>query len=73
MITTHRALADADVPVIAIWGVADQTIPIAAKDVLKQWNPQVRHVDVDGAEHGLAYTHADQVTRAILEGQRPAT
>ncbi|MDU8929390.1 alpha/beta hydrolase [Alisedimentitalea sp. MJ-SS2] len=64
----HRALAEAKVPVTAIWGAEDETIPIAAKDVLAGWNPQTHHVVIDGAGHGLAYTHADQVVRAFLEG-----
>ncbi|MCV6586735.1 MAG: alpha/beta hydrolase [Marinibacterium sp.] len=62
----HRTIADAGLPVLAIWGVDDDVIPLAAKDRLTGWNPAARHVVIDGAGHGVTYTHTDQVLDAIL-------
>ena len=54
----HRRIADAGLPVLAIWGRDDAVIPLAARDVLARWNPRARHVVIDGAGHGLPFTHA---------------
>lgn len=62
----HRKVADAALPVFAIWGRDDRTIPIAAMDRLTGWNPNAHHEVIDGAGHGLTYTHADQVARVII-------
>ena len=61
----HAAIAAADVPVLAIWGADDDVIALAGRDVLAEWNPNARHTVIDGAGHGLTYTHTDQVLDAI--------
>jgi pimeloyl-ACP methyl ester carboxylesterase len=63
----HREVARQGLPVGAIWGDEDATIPIAAKAVMQGWNPGARHEVVAGAGHTLAITHADQVARFIVE------
>ncbi len=64
----HRAIADAGLPVLAVWGEADEVIPLACKDRLAEWNPDARQAVVEGAGHALAYTH----TAAVLDAVRPA-
>lgn len=64
----HRALADADIPVQAIWGELDSVIPIRALGKLTECNRNVRQSVINGAGHGLGYTHADEVLGAIEEG-----
>ncbi|MDW4498297.1 alpha/beta hydrolase [Sulfitobacter sp. D35] len=61
----HRAILRAGIPVLAIWGREDEVIPLAAADVLTTWNPDVRTVIVDGAGHGLPYTHGQDVIEDI--------
>jgi pimeloyl-ACP methyl ester carboxylesterase len=61
----HQAIAAADVPVLAVWGDADDVIPLSARDVLAKWNPSAAQVVIQGAGHGLTYTHTDQVLGAL--------
>jgi pimeloyl-ACP methyl ester carboxylesterase len=61
----HRAIAAAGVPVLAVWGAQDDVIPLEARDILAKWNPNATHAVIDGAGHGLTYTHTDDVLRAI--------
>jgi pimeloyl-ACP methyl ester carboxylesterase len=64
---THRQIHHAGIPVLAIWGRDDTVIPLRAMAQLAQWNPTARHEVIDGAGHGLTYTHASAVLRAIEE------
>lgn len=61
----HRSISRADIPVLAIWGRDDTVIPIRAMGQLAQWNRAARHEVIDGAGHGLTYTHASAVISAI--------
>lgn len=65
LLRDHETLRDAGTPVLAIWGDEDSVIPLAARDVLEAWNPSaIQHV-IDGAGHGLTYTHTDAVLPLI--------
>lgn len=61
----HRIISRADIPVLAIWGRDDRVIPLSAMGRLAQWNRTARHEVIDGAGHGLTYTHASAVITAI--------
>lgn len=61
----HRTITRMDIPTLAIWGRDDSVIPIRAMGVMTQWNRTARHEVIDGAGHGLAYTHAPEVISAI--------
>lgn len=63
----HRRIAREGLPVTAIWGAEDTVIPIKAMGQLTQWNRTARHIVIDGAGHGLTYTHTAQVTEAIRD------
>lgn len=54
----HRSISRTDIPVLAIWGRDDRVIPLSAMGQLAQWNRAARHEVIDGAGHGLTYTHA---------------
>ncbi|MBD3665613.1 alpha/beta fold hydrolase [Sulfitobacter aestuariivivens] len=72
---THHTIRDAKVPVLAIWGGEDTTIPLSAIGLLTEWNRDATQEVIDGAGHGLPYTHTDEVLR-VLEGwlaQQPDT
>lgn len=61
----HQAISRADLPVMAIWGETDQTIPLRAMGTLTKWNRMVHHTVVEGAGHGLTHTHPDAILDAI--------
>lgn len=63
----HRQIAATGLPVTAIWGQQDSVIPLRAMGTLIQWNRNARHKVIEGAGHGLTYTH----TREILEALNP--
>jgi pimeloyl-ACP methyl ester carboxylesterase len=57
----HAALADAKLPVTAIWGEEDDVIPLACKDVLAERIPHAGQAVVPKASHAVAYTHVPEV------------
>lgn len=61
----HKQLAGSGVPVSAIWGRDDTVIPISSLGVLAQWNRQAHQDVIEGAGHGLVYTHTEAVAEAI--------
>ncbi len=63
--TAHETLRACGIPVLAIWGAQDDVIPIRAKDTLSQWNPDVVHLVVEDAGHGVTYTHTTEVMERI--------
>ncbi|MDF1709484.1 MAG: alpha/beta hydrolase [Paracoccaceae bacterium] len=63
----HRQISREGIPVLAIWGREDKVIPIRAMGQLAQWNRTARHEVIEGAGHGLTYTHASAVLRVIEE------
>lgn len=63
----HRAIAEAGLPVAAIWGETDEVIPLECKDRLSDWNPSARHSVVADAGHTVTYTHTPEVLNAIFE------
>jgi pimeloyl-ACP methyl ester carboxylesterase len=61
----HAAIARAGVPVRAIWGAGDRVTPPSGRARLAEMNPDARQVVIDGAGHGLTYTHTAAVLSAI--------
>ena len=57
----HLAVAEAGIPAIAIWGSEDNVIPLTACGTLAEWNRDVEQEVIEGAGHGLTYTHTDKV------------
>ena len=57
-----------DVPALILHGTADRILPIDAtgREFAKRL-PEARYIEIDGAPHGLLWTHADEVTTALLE------
>ncbi|KZE94818.1 Non-heme chloroperoxidase [Agromyces sp. NDB4Y10] len=56
-----------DVPSLILHGTADRILPIdaTAREFAKRL-PSAEYVEIEGAPHGLLWTHADEVTRALL-------
>lgn len=61
----HRKIAAQKTPLVVILGREDALIPISALDNLAEWNPAACHAIVDGAGHGLPYTHTGEVLKAL--------
>lgn len=63
----HQKLAEESIPVLAIWGRDDAVIPVGSAEMLAQWNSSAENAVIDGAGHGLTYTHTDEVAALINE------
>jgi pimeloyl-ACP methyl ester carboxylesterase len=56
-----------DVPALILHGTADRILPIeATAEPFRRALPQAEYVVVEGAPHGLLWTHAQEVTEALL-------
>ncbi|MET7814082.1 alpha/beta hydrolase [Streptomyces sp. NPDC005395] len=56
-----------DVPALILHGTADRILPIEATgEPFHQALPHADYVVIDGAPHGLLWTHAQEVTDALL-------
>ncbi|MGW8790033.1 alpha/beta fold hydrolase [Streptomyces althioticus] len=66
--TDFRAdVAKIDVPALILHGTADRILPIEATgEPFHQALPQAEYVVIEGAPHGLLWTHAQEVTDALL-------
>jgi len=67
--TDFRAdVAKVDVPALILHGTADRILPIdATARPFHALLPQATYVEVEGAPHGLLWTHAEEVTTALLD------
>ena len=53
-------------PALILHGTADKILPIdATARRFRQALPEARYVEIDGAPHGLLWTHADEVNTAL--------
>ena len=65
--STHRALGHAGLPVLALWGVDDEIVPITSMGRLGNANPEAENHALPGAGHGLPYTHAETVAGHLTD------
>lgn len=57
-----------DIPVLVMHGTADHILPIEATGARTQEMIKgSRYIPIEGAPHGLCWTHADEVNRHLLE------
>ena len=68
-LTDFRAdLPKIDVPVLVVHGTADRILPIDATGRrLPALIKGLHYVEIEGAPHGLAWTHAEEVNQALLD------
>ncbi|PZF81495.1 alpha/beta fold hydrolase [Jiangella anatolica] len=67
-LTDFRAdIEKVDVPALILHGTADRILPIdaTAREFAKRL-PEADYVEIEGAPHGLLWTHADEVNEALL-------
>ncbi|MFD5863626.1 alpha/beta fold hydrolase [Agromyces sp. NPDC127015] len=60
-------IAKVEVPSLILHGTADRILPIdsTAREFVKRL-PAADYVEIEGAPHGLLWTHGDEVTEALL-------
>jgi pimeloyl-ACP methyl ester carboxylesterase len=63
----HKMIAQAGLPVHAIFGAEDDVIPEPAPSLLQSWNPNADVSVIPEAGHGLTYTHTDEVIAIVTE------
>jgi non-heme chloroperoxidase len=57
-----------DVPALIVHGTADRMLPIDATGrPLRAMLPGAEYLEIDGAPHGLLWTHAEEVTNALVD------
>jgi non-heme chloroperoxidase len=57
-----------DVPALIVHGTADNILPIEATGrPFHEAMPSARYIEIEGAPHGMLWTHADEVNAALLE------
>ena len=65
--TVENEIDRITIPTLVIAGEIDGTIPLWHSQTYAEKIPQASLVVIDGADHDLVQTHADQVTRSILK------
>ena len=61
-------IAKIDVPTLILHGSGDRILPVEATGrPFAALLPEATYVEIEGAPHGLLWTHADEVTAALLE------
>ncbi|MEV1003969.1 alpha/beta hydrolase [Nonomuraea sp. NPDC050202] len=61
------AIADSNLPALIVHGTADRILPIdATARPFHRRLPGATYVEIDGAPHGLLWTHAAEVNQALL-------
>ncbi|WP_156252820.1 alpha/beta fold hydrolase [Pseudactinotalea terrae] len=61
------AVREAAVPTLILHGTADNILPIdATARRFRQLVPDAEYIEIDGAPHGLLWTHAAEVNEALL-------
>ncbi|OLF16319.1 alpha/beta fold hydrolase [Actinophytocola xanthii] len=67
-VTDFRAdIPKIDVPALILHGTADNILPIDATGrPFHELLPDATYVEIEGAPHGLLWTHADEVNEALL-------
>ena len=56
-----------DVPTLIVHGTADNILPIDATGRLfSRLLPEAEYVEIEGAPHGLLWTHADEINEVLL-------
>lgn len=62
-----EAVRDAALPTLILHGTADNILPVDATGRrFSALLPDAEYVEIDGAPHGLLWTHADEVNQSLL-------
>ena len=61
----HRAIAADHIPLLVVVGSVDPLIPPSIAGPLTAWNPAAQVRTIEGAGHGLPYTHTANVSEVL--------
>lgn len=67
----HKILSARGVRLLAIWGGKDDLIPKSTISLLAEWNHDAHQEVIEGAGHGLTYTHTEQVLTHMRGFMKP--
>jgi non-heme chloroperoxidase len=57
-----------DVPALILHGTGDQNVPIdITSRVLANMLPSATYIEIEGAPHGMLWTHGDEINKALLD------
>jgi non-heme chloroperoxidase len=57
-----------DVPALIMHGTGDQNVPIdITSRVLAKMLPSATYIEIEGAPHGMLWTHGDEINKALLD------
>jgi pimeloyl-ACP methyl ester carboxylesterase len=65
-LASYDALGRSGLPVLAIWGTADTTVPFALSAELQKRVPQAKLIPIDGEEHGLPMRRPEAMLAIVL-------
>lgn len=68
----HRAIAQSNIPVLAIWADEDEATPLSAMGRLAEVNRNAYQDVIKGADHRLPITHEDEIIPIVQEFLREA-
>ncbi|MFI9818428.1 alpha/beta fold hydrolase [Saccharothrix variisporea] len=61
-------IAETGVPTLIVHGTADRILPVDASGrEFAKLLPGARYVEIEGAPHGLLWTHGDEISRLLVE------
>ena len=64
---SYSAVGRSEIPVLAIWGTADQNTPFESSKLLQRDIPQVTVYPIEGGTHGIPLSHSAEVTEVLVE------
>ena len=67
----YQVVGQANIPVHAIWGTADQVVPYCGLAEMAEDVPQLTSTTLDEGNHNITYARAQEVTQAILSALTP--
>ncbi len=62
----HEKIADAGIPILAIWGAADKSVSLKSMARLAELNPAAWHHQIDDGDHGIIHNRPGEVGAEIL-------
>ncbi|WP_375385192.1 alpha/beta fold hydrolase [uncultured Microbacterium sp.] len=61
-------IAETDIPTLIVHGTADNILPIdATARRFRELLPRATYVEIEGAPHGMLWTHGDEVNKVLLD------
>ena len=69
--TDHKLISQFQIPTLVILGDSDKIIPPSVGQQLNEWNSNTHIAFIQGAGHGIPYTHSKQISEILNEFLQP--